>query len=54
MCLHTIDFYILTLIVEAETVSEDLRLLPRDSEQHKMAFTSLLNLFPENIKIVKG
>ena len=44
-----------TLIVEAETLSVDVKLLPCDSEQHKMAFTSLLNLFPEkNIKIVKG
>ena len=46
-CLHTIQYYILRFIVEVETFSVDVRLLPRDSEQHKMAFTSVLNLFPE-------
>ena len=42
-----IHYYILRFIVEMEIFSVCVRLLPRESEQHKMAFTSLLNLLPE-------
>ena len=41
------SYYILTLIVEAETFSVDVMRLTCNAEQHNMAFMSALNLFPE-------
>ena len=44
------QYYILTLIVEFETLFVDVRF--SDTEQHNMGLTSVLNLFPEMINCI--